>query len=252
MGKKLSTEEFVKRGNIIHGFRYDYSQTEYFGYDLPLVIVCPKHGPFKQRAHDHLDGCGCPECVQFRSKAEIRLSEFIESLGFYVINNSRNELDGSKKELDIFIPSAKIGIEFNGLRWHCSEFRGYPEMHRNKYEECLNNNIRLIQFYEDAWWNDRDGIFKTTSDILFGRDIKDFELKDEINVNLDIGIGIDLKAHGFKLVFDSGPIPYRVFNNYKNKEKIENAENCNEPIIWLSGEQVWRKKNISTQKTSEK
>lgn len=252
MGKKLTTEEFIRRGNVIHGYKYDYSGTVYIGYDLPLTIICPKHGPFIQRAHDHLDGCGCPNCVQYRSKAEIRLSEYIESLGFYTINNSRNEMDGTKKELDIFVPSANLGIEFNGLRWHSSEFRGYPTMHREKYDECMKNNIRLLQFYEDTWWNDRDSIFKTTSDILFGRDIKDFELKDEINVNLDIGIGIDLKTHGFELVFDSGPIPYRVFNNYKNKEKIESTENCNEPIIWLSGEQKWQKTDIFTQKTNEK
>ena len=145
--KRLTTEEFVRRGNIIHGYKYDYSQALYTKYDDKVVIICPKHGPFEQRAHDHLDGCGCPNCVQYRSKAEIRLSEYIESLGFYTINNTRNELDGTKKELDIFVPSANLGIEFNGLRWHCSDFRGYPMMHREKYEECLKNNTDAFSLF---------------------------------------------------------------------------------------------------------
>jgi len=240
MGRQLTNEEFIRRANLVHGFRFDYSKTEYKKYDEPVVIICNKHGEFVQRAHDHLDGCACPRCAKLRSKAEIRLSEYISGLGFFVINNTRKELE-DKKELDIYIPSANIGIEFNGLRYHSSMFRGYPEMHRNKYEECLKSGIRLVQFYEDDWFLNRDNIFKTTSDILFGRDIEKIELTDSVDVNLDLGIGIDLKKYGFEMVFDTGPIPYRVYNNFKNKEKISNVEECTDPIIWLSGEQKWKK-----------
>ena len=242
MGRKLTSEEFIQRANLIHGFKYLYSDVIYTGYDDPVIIICPKHGEFKQRAHDHLDGCGCPRCAKLRSKAEIRLSEYIEGLGFFVINNSRKELE-DKKELDIYIPSANVGIEFNGLRYHSSAFRGYPEMHRHKYEECKKSNIRLIQFYEDQWFLNRPSIFKTTSDVLFGRDIENIDLKDEVSVDLDIGIGISLENRGFELISDTGPIPYRVFNNFKNKERIDNVNDCKDPVIWLSGIQKWKKRS---------
>lgn len=240
MGKRLNTDEFIRRANIVHGYKYDYSHTIYQGYDKKVEIICKKHGPFLQRPHDHIGSrCGCPRCAQLRSKAEMKLSEFIEGLGFYVINNNRNLMESEKKEIDVYVPSAHLGIEFNGLRYHSSYFRGYPNMHREKYEKCLESNIRLLQFYEDEWFKDRESIFKTVSDVLYGRDVENFDLFKEINVNLDIGIGIDLNKQGYELVKDTGPIPYRVFNNYKSKEPL--VGETEDPIVWLSGIQTWRK-----------
>lgn len=249
MGKRLSTEEFKRRANLIHGYKYDYSNVDYTYYNDKVSIICPKHGEFLQRAHDHLDGSGCPKCAKLRSKAEIRLSEFIEGLGFHVINSDRTILDG--KEIDIYVPSSRIAIEFNGLRYHSSLFRGYPEMHRFKYESCLNKNggIRLLQFYEDEWFSDRSEIFKKTSDALFGRDIQSFnENKPSIVVvDLDYGVGVDLNKIGYELVNDSGPVPYEVVNNYKAKRRIgenEEFDSSEIPVIWTSGYQTWSLKNI--------
>ena len=43
--------------------------------------------------------------------------EAIKNLGIDCIPNCRNVLP-SGKELDIFIPSKKIAVEFDGLYWH--------------------------------------------------------------------------------------------------------------------------------------
>lgn len=241
--RKLTTEEFIRRANIVHGFRYDYSLSNYLAYDLKVEILCSKHGSFWQRPHDHLEGKGCPKCGKSRSKAEIRLSEYIESLGFYVVNSDREILDG--KEVDIYIPSASIGIEFNGLRYHSSLFRSDPYFHRNKYVNCKEKGIRLIQFYEDEWFKNRLDVFKKTSDALFGRDIGSFKEDDILNVNLDYGIGVDLSNLGYELVEDTGPIPYLVKDNFKTKEKltvdINSIDLTKDPVIWLSGMQKFKK-----------
>lgn len=62
MPAKLTTEEFVKRSRTMHGKRYDYSSAKYENADKKVVIICKKHGPFEQRAMDHMKGRGCSLC----------------------------------------------------------------------------------------------------------------------------------------------------------------------------------------------
>lgn len=46
----------------VHGDKYDYSKVVFFNSRTPIVIVCPEHGPFTQRARDHKRGQGCRKC----------------------------------------------------------------------------------------------------------------------------------------------------------------------------------------------
>lgn len=62
MPKKLTTEEFVRRAKEVHGDKYDYSLSEYGGYDFPVKIICPIHGEFEQFGGYHLAGFGCKKC----------------------------------------------------------------------------------------------------------------------------------------------------------------------------------------------
>ena len=62
MPRKLTQEEFLERAKERHGDRYDYSLVEYRGKDSIITIICPKHGPFQQKAGDHTQGCGCKLC----------------------------------------------------------------------------------------------------------------------------------------------------------------------------------------------
>ena len=61
MGKKLTTEEFIRRAKEIHGDKYDYSKVVYKGVDTPVTIICPIHGEFQQTPYHHINrkqGCG--------------------------------------------------------------------------------------------------------------------------------------------------------------------------------------------------
>lgn len=62
MPKKLTTEEFVRRANVVHHGKYDYSLVSYNGYAVPIRIICPIHGEFEQNAGPHLAGLGCRKC----------------------------------------------------------------------------------------------------------------------------------------------------------------------------------------------
>ncbi len=58
----LSTQDFINKANKIHNYLYQYNDTEYNGSKKKIVIICRLHGKFKQFAHNHLQGAGCPKC----------------------------------------------------------------------------------------------------------------------------------------------------------------------------------------------
>lgn len=62
--KKLTTPEFIKKAQKIHGNRYNYDLSVYSGNKGKIIINCPEHGGFEQRATRHLSGDGCPTCAR--------------------------------------------------------------------------------------------------------------------------------------------------------------------------------------------
>ena len=84
------------------------------------------------------------------SKDEQDLVKFIKSI-FYdeIIENDRNII--SPKELDIYIPSKKVAIEFDGLYWHSTEHQKNKNYHLDKTIMCEEKGIRLIHIFEDEW-----------------------------------------------------------------------------------------------------
>lgn len=62
--------------------------------------------------------------------------------------NNRTILEG--KEIDIYIPSKNLGIEFNGTYWHSSLFNN-KNYHLDKSKLAESKGIRLIHIYEYEW-----------------------------------------------------------------------------------------------------
>lgn len=91
----------------------------------------------------------CPNVYQ-TSKPEQELFQFVQSLGL----DAKNRDKSAGFELDIYIPSLKIGIEFCGLYWHSSKFSS-SERHINKLDRCTRKGIRLLTIFEDEWKHDR-------------------------------------------------------------------------------------------------
>lgn len=61
---QYSTEEFIDKANEVHAGRYVYSSTVYTSKEEKVVITCPIHGDFEQRAGAHLRGQGCSKCTK--------------------------------------------------------------------------------------------------------------------------------------------------------------------------------------------
>jgi hypothetical protein len=78
MSKRLTTEEFIKKAILVHGNKYDYSDTVYVTTRIKVSIRCPEHGVFEQTPNSHLLGSGCPQCVDLQnSKLEQLMAEFL-------------------------------------------------------------------------------------------------------------------------------------------------------------------------------
>jgi hypothetical protein len=131
-----------------------------------IVFICPIHGEYLQRIHDHQQNCGCPKCTNRISNLEIEVYNFIKEYYPSVINNIRNLIPGKQLELDIYIPELKIGIEYNGLIWHSEKFHTDKYNLLNKTKSFNDIGIRVIHIFEDEWIYKQDIIRKKLLHIL--------------------------------------------------------------------------------------
>ncbi len=149
--RKSNKEEFIEKSNKIHGAgTYDYSKIEYVNNKSKIIINCPKHGDFEQRASDHTNHrCGCPKCAQVGfSKMQIQWLEFLE--GYYNIHirhigNSAQEYNirSTKWKADGYCKDTKTIYEFHGDYWHGNPRRYDPKfvnVFSNKTMETLYKN----------------------------------------------------------------------------------------------------------------
>lgn len=74
----LTKAEFIAKANERHDGKYDYSQVEYSNVNSKVVIMCPLHGAFEQRADAHMGGQGCPTCNLGWTKSKIL--DFVNSI----------------------------------------------------------------------------------------------------------------------------------------------------------------------------
>ena len=181
--KRLTTEEFILRSNEIHKNKYDYSNVVYKNGKSKVEIICPVHGVFFQRPHNHSIGEGCPLCGRSLVR-KIRMSSVEEFVGkASVIHNNRYDYskviyDGNKKKVEII------------CREHGS-FLQSPNNHLNGQTcpECAKTVIA-------------DKNRKTTGEFIIDAEKVHGKRYDYSKVDYehkDKNIAIECKKHGFFL-----------------------------------------------------
>lgn len=146
-----TTKEFIRQASEIHNGYYSYEKTVYTSSSDKVVVTCPEHGDFLIEANSHLQGHGCPMHYCNKSKQEIEIQEFVANCigAENCVFNTRQVLP-TNKELDVYIPSMNIAIEYDGLFWHC-EVKKDNKYHLDKTNECASIGINLIHIFEDEW-----------------------------------------------------------------------------------------------------
>ena len=156
-GNKSNCQKFICKAKKIHGNKYDYSSVVYQSHAKKIIIICPIHGPFEQRANGHLNGKGCYKCAKSykRSRGEIELCKFIKSIySGQVLENDRTVI--KPKELDIYLPELKLALEYNGEYWHDETKKRKPGYHKEKQKACEKKGIKLIEVWDSEWHADKD------------------------------------------------------------------------------------------------
>jgi endogenous inhibitor of DNA gyrase (YacG/DUF329 family) len=115
-----------------------------------MKIECNKGHKYDVALYSWRYGIRCPYCSNNVSTSETEVADFI-SLNVNEIKRNYRKLI-NPKEIDIFLPSHNIGIEYNGLYWHAKDDFHILE----KTELCAAKGVQLIHIFEDEWLYKRD------------------------------------------------------------------------------------------------
>jgi hypothetical protein len=151
---KSNINLFIKRGNIIHNNKYDYSNVLYINSTTKVDIICPIHGLFKQMPQSHINKkTGCPECNE--SKGEKIINNFL--IDNNIIFKSQKKFKDCKNKnslpFDFYLIDYNILIEYDGIQhFQPVEYFGgelnfkiiqQNDLIKNNY--CKDKNIKLIR-----------------------------------------------------------------------------------------------------------
>ena len=102
------------------------------------------------------------------SRYEIEIKELLDSLNIEYLHNRKDIIP--PLELDIYIPSKNVAIEFDGNYWHSTLVKPL-NYHNIKTTECEKKGIRLIHIFEYEWNLNSEKIKNYLRDILDKRNL---------------------------------------------------------------------------------
>lgn len=84
-----------------------------------------------------------------RSKEELELVEFIESLG---LETDRTWIGGKPSaEIDIIVREKNIAFEMNGCKWHCEHAGRDKDYHSFKTRKMAEKGVKLLHIFDKEW-----------------------------------------------------------------------------------------------------
>lgn len=121
----------------------------------PLKIKCKKCGYISEiflvngKMHNIQKMLLCKKCEKYVSNAENEIRNFIASISNeQLIVNTRDLI--APMEIDIYIPSKKLAIEFDGFYWH-NDTIVKNNYHLVKTNLCEKQGIQLVHIFENEW-----------------------------------------------------------------------------------------------------
>lgn len=168
------------------------------GSDKKTWWICPKGHSYCQRVSHRVKGIGCPICAREQSSSfpEQAVLYYIKKHFPDTINGDRHQIH--PYELDIYIPSKRTAIEYDGMPWHKNTDK---DLKKNLL--CKNANIDLIRIRDSKCpplEGDAQYIFEYGDYAKFGRIIEDIllHLGLVVKVNIEKDTPDILAAYLFK------------------------------------------------------
>ena len=123
-----------------NGFKYRQELCKHLLISYPYLNSIMRTCDMRDMYINHGSGSSYKETVVY---------QFVKSLGVTVIDRDRTILNGL--EIDILCHDHKLGIEFDGMRWHsvlCGKDRNF---HLNKTELMEEKGYQLLHIFESEW-----------------------------------------------------------------------------------------------------
>ena len=144
---KLTNDFIIKKGNIIHDNKFDYSLMVYENAKIPVNVICKEHGIFKVSMDNHLNKkSGCPKCSKrhhYTNEELVSLFNNVHSNKYeYNLENYKN----NKSIISIKCPhhgefNLRIQHHINGVACsRCNDSKGEKKI----TQLLLENNINYI------------------------------------------------------------------------------------------------------------
>ncbi len=170
-------------------------------------------------------GSNCPKCASSMQTSFPEQAIFYYVNKYYsdAINGYRDIFNKNGMELDIYIPSLNIGIEYDGVAFH--KTKEHYERECYKYTVCKENDIKLIRIRENAnntSKNSCDYLLFAVGDlndtieelVEYLPDIKDINIqRDTLKIKRNYSDRLKLESFGCKY-----PEIAAEWNNDKNEE----------------------------------
>jgi hypothetical protein len=162
-----NSNEFIKKAELKHGNKYDYSKVNYIGVYEKVIIICKKHGEFEQIAHDHYKA-GCNKCggtyksntEEFIKKAKLKHGDKYDYSKVEYIKNNKNIMIFCKIHGE-FLQTPATHLRSNGcgkcggtFKSNTKEFIEKAKLiHYDKYDyskvNYINNTEKIIIICKD-------------------------------------------------------------------------------------------------------
>ncbi len=160
--KRLSPEEIARRiAEMAPNFELVSESEAYVRRQRSrLQVKCKTCGVVTDKSLEMLETTPrCFTCNPVSSYPEIQLFEFVKGLlpGEEIISGTRKVI--APQELDIYVPSHRFAIEYNGLTFH-TEQHVLQDYHSSKTSRCSVQGITLMHVFSDEW-RDKTEIIKS-------------------------------------------------------------------------------------------
>ena len=169
--------------------------------DKKVWWKCSKGHEWAAKIYSRSNGSGCPACSSEKhtSFPEYAMIYYLQKQGLDVIHSSRKY----GYELDVYIPSLKIAIEYDGYYWH----KDKVSLDLEKNRKCENDGIKLYRIREGL-----SSLNDSSIDYVTQRNQKDFPKILEEILHEIIGVSVDID-------FERDAIAIGSLREYTDKEK---------------------------------
>ena len=169
--------------------------------DKKVWWKCSKGHEWVAKIYSRSNGSGCPACSSEKhtSFPEYAMIYYLQKQGLDVIHSSKKH----GYELDVYIPSLKIAIEYDGYYWH----KDKVSLDLEKNRKCENDGIKLYRIREGL-----SSLNDSSIDYVTQRNQKDFPKILEEILHEIIGVSVDID-------FERDAIAIGSLREYTDKEK---------------------------------